>query len=196
MNAAAARQPTETELKAHARHAAFRASIAAKAAALDERKSVQPRDAAPMAVVAPAGPPLAHADLSLPPMKEPWFSIECVSVVKTLKVREIQIAVCDHYGLKVAELLAERRFRPLVRARQVAMYLCSALTFKSLPAIGRDFGGKDHTTVLHAARKIRALIDPNNRQFDPSIATAVKALRNELEALLADVGPQREVKRQ
>jgi hypothetical protein len=174
MIAATAPQPTETELKAHARRAAFRASIAAKAATLGEKKSARP---------AQIDPPV-QAGVSLPPMKEPWFSIECVSVVKTLKIREIQMAVCDRYGLTLSELLAERRFRPLVRARQVAMHLSKVLTGRSLPEIGRRFGRKDHTTVLHAARKVTALIDPDNREFDPLIAAAVRALRAELEARL------------
>ncbi|WP_426526862.1 helix-turn-helix domain-containing protein [Bradyrhizobium sp. McL0615] len=177
MMAAPALQPTDTELKAHARRAAFRASIAAKAAAL-EAKGVRPQERAQ------AEPPVDPAGLSLPPMKEPWFSIDTVTAIKTLKVREIQIAVCDRYGLTLQELIAERRFRPLVRTRQVAMYLCSALTGKSLPAIGRSFGGKDHTTVLHAIRKVKALIDPDNGTFDAGIAEAVKALRAELEARL------------
>jgi hypothetical protein len=180
MNGAAARQPTETELKAHTRRAAFRSSIAAKAAALSEKQSIRPRDTAPAGVVTQVD----LAGLSLPPMKEPWFSIDTITAIKTLKIREIQIAVCDRYGLTLQELIAERRFRLLVRTRQVAMYLCSALTGKSLPAIGRSFGGKDHTTVLHAIRKVRALIDPDSRAFDASIAEAVKALRAELEARL------------
>jgi len=182
--AAPALQPTETELKVHARRAAFRSSIAAKAAALSEKKSIRPRDAGPSAVAAQGDPPLDQADFSLPPMKEPWFSIETITTIKTLKIREIQTAVCNRYGLTLQELIAERRFRPLVRTRQVAMYLCSALTGKSLPAIGRSFGGKDHTTVLHAVRKVKALIDSDNLAFDANIAETVKALRAELEARL------------
>jgi hypothetical protein len=184
MMAAPAPQPTETELKAHARRAAFRASIAAKAVALSKKKSGRPAEASTLAAAPQGDPPLDQDDLSLPPMKESWFSIECVSVVKRLKVREIQATVCDHYGLTLVQLLAERRFRPLVRARQVAMYLCKVLTGRSLPEIGRRFGRKDHTTVLHAARKITALIDPENWEFDPLIAAAVKALRADLEARL------------
>jgi chromosomal replication initiator protein len=180
MNAAAARQPTETELKAHTRRAAFRSSIAARAAALSEAKKMRPLDGMPSALK--GNLPLDQAALSLPPMKEPWFSIDTVTAIKTLKVREIQIAVCDRYGLTLQELIAERRFRPLVRTRQVAMYLCSALTGKSLPAIGRSFGGKDHTTVLHAIRKVKALIDPGNQAFDTGTASAVEALRADLEA--------------
>jgi hypothetical protein len=180
MNSAAARQPTDTEWKAHTRRAAFHSSIAAKAAALSENKSTRPRDTAPVGVVTQVDP----AGLSLPPMKEPWFSIDTVTAIKTLKIREIQIAACDRYGLTLQELIAERRFHPLVRTRQVAMYLCSALTGKSLPVIGRSFGGKNHTTVLHAIRKVKTLIDPGDRAFDASIAEAVKALRAELEARL------------
>ena len=184
MMAARARQPTETELRAHARRSAFRASIAAKASALSEHKGYVLPAASPSASAVLGASPLDEAGFSLPPMKEPWFSIESVTTIKTLKIREIQMAVCDRYGLTLRELLAERRFGPLVRARQVAMYLCSALTGKSLPAIGRSFGGKNHTTVLHANRRVKAFIDPADEGFDAAIAEAVKALRAELEARL------------
>lgn len=184
MNAAVAPQPTETELKAHQRRMAFREKIAEKAAALSEKKSIRPRDASASTVAAQGDLPLDQSGLSLPPMKELWFSIEAVTTIKTLRIREIQIAVCNRYGLTLQELVAERRFRPLVRTRQVAMYLCSALTGKSLPAIGRSFGGKDHTTVLHAIRKVKTLIDPDNRAFDAGIAATVKAMRAELTSRL------------
>jgi chromosomal replication initiation ATPase DnaA len=173
MTAAPARIPTKTELDAHQRRAAFRRSIEEGAAAL-QKSGMEPQTSAPIEA-------LDLAQL-LPPMKEPWFSIENVTVIKKLKIRDIQAAVCDHYGLTLAELLKERRFRPLVRARQAAMYLCKELTGSSLPAIGRRFGGKDHTTVLHASRMISAIIDPESRRFDAAIAAAVTALRAELEA--------------
>jgi chromosomal replication initiator protein len=168
MNAAPPFQPTETAMEANRRRVAFRAWVAVKAAALEQRKSVLPRMTAPVSL----------------PIKEAWFSIECASAARTLKVGEIQKLVCERYGLTQAQLLAQRRSRPLVRKRQIAMYLCKELTGKSLPAIGRRFGRKDHTTVLHGARRIAALIDPSNRQFDAEIAAAVKALRDELETRL------------
>lgn len=191
MIGAPVRRPTETELKAHLRRAAFRASIAEKAAALEQKKAGSfPSRAAVLAQAGPPPAPLAPAAALAPesaprsPMKDPWFSIESVSVVRTLRVREIQMLVCERYGLTLTELLADRRFRPLVRTRQVAMYLCKMLTGRSLPEIASRFGGMDHTTVLHAARKVAALIDPTDREFDPGIAATVTALRAELEGRL------------
>ena len=62
------------------------------------------------------------------------------------------------FGLPVEDLLSSSRTRPLVTARQIAMYLCRELTDLSLPKIGQQFGGRDHTTVMHADRKIRSLM--------------------------------------
>lgn len=69
-------------------------------------------------------------------------------------VHAIQEAVASYYAVDRAELLSMRRQHYVVRVRQIAMYLCRKLTLLSLPAIGRQFSGRDHTTVLYAARKI------------------------------------------
>jgi len=76
---------------------------------------------------------------------------------RRVTVDDIQKAVCEHFGLKQADLLSERRTRAVARPRQAAMYLAKQLTTRSLPDIGRRFGGRDHTTVLHAVRRIEAL---------------------------------------
>jgi chromosomal replication initiator protein len=76
---------------------------------------------------------------------------------KRITVDDIQKAVADYYGLKQADLLSERRNRAIARPRQTAMWLCKHLTTRSLPDIGRRFGGRDHTTVLHAVRRIEEL---------------------------------------
>jgi chromosomal replication initiator protein len=67
---------------------------------------------------------------------------------------DIQAAACEHFGVTLDELLSPARSPRLARPRQVAMYLARELTSESLPAIGRQFGGRDHTTVLYAWRRI------------------------------------------
>nr|WP_281246217.1 chromosomal replication initiator protein DnaA [Allopseudospirillum japonicum] len=76
---------------------------------------------------------------------------------KQIGIDNIQRMVADHYKIKVADLLSKRRTRAIARPRQLAMALAKELTSHSLPEIGTAFGGRDHTTVLHACRKIRAL---------------------------------------
>jgi chromosomal replication initiator protein len=73
-------------------------------------------------------------------------------------VTEIQAAACEHFGLSSAELLSSARTARIAWPRQVAMYLARELTSESLPSIGRHFGGRDHTTVLHAWRRTTARI--------------------------------------
>jgi chromosomal replication initiator protein len=77
---------------------------------------------------------------------------------KRVKIEEIQRVVARHYNVSRADMLSARRTATVVRPRQVAMYLSKVLTLRSLPEIGRRFGGRDHTTVLHAVRKIEGLI--------------------------------------
>jgi chromosomal replication initiator protein len=76
---------------------------------------------------------------------------------RKVTVDMIQKAVAEHYNLKQADLISERRARAVARPRQVAMWLAKQITTRSLPDIGRRFGGRDHTTVLHAVRRIEAL---------------------------------------
>ncbi len=77
--------------------------------------------------------------------------------LKRVKIEDIQKLVASHYNVSRADILSSRRTATVVRPRQIAMYLSKALTLRSLPEIGRRFGGRDHTTVLHAVRKIEAL---------------------------------------
>ncbi len=81
---------------------------------------------------------------------------------KRITIDDIQKATADHYGMKQADLLSERRNRAVARPRQAAMWLAKQLTTRSLPDIGRRFGGRDHTTVLHAVRRIEALRAEDN----------------------------------
>jgi chromosomal replication initiator protein len=77
---------------------------------------------------------------------------------RATNVEAIQAAACEHFGLTLQELLSRSRAERVVWPRQAAMYLCKELTTQSLPAIGRAFGGRDHTTVLHACKRVAAHI--------------------------------------
>ena len=94
---------------------------------------------------------------------------------RRITVDEIQKTVADHFNMKQADLLSERRTRSVARPRQIAMYLCKQHTTRSYPDIGRRFGGRDHTTVLHGVRKIEELIAQ-----DEQIARDVEALTRKL----------------
>ena len=76
---------------------------------------------------------------------------------KRITIDEIQKATAEHYAMKQVDLISERRNRAIARPRQAAMWLAKQLTTRSLPDIGRRFGGRDHTTVLHAVRRIEEL---------------------------------------
>ena len=76
---------------------------------------------------------------------------------RKITIEEIQKRVADHYSIRVSDMHSARRSRAIVRPRQVAMYLSKQLTARSLPEIGRKFGGRDHTTVMHAVRKVEEL---------------------------------------
>ena len=76
---------------------------------------------------------------------------------KLITIGNIQKTVADYYKIRVADLLSKRRSRSVARPRQLAMSLAKELTTHSLPEIGDAFGGRDHTTVLHACKKIKEL---------------------------------------
>ncbi len=80
---------------------------------------------------------------------------------KTVRIEDIQRIVASHFNVSRADLVSSRRARAIVRPRQIAMYLAKKLTPRSLPEIGRRFGNRDHTTVLHAIRKVEQLMDGN-----------------------------------
>ncbi len=94
---------------------------------------------------------------------------------RKVTVDTIQKVVAEHYALKQADLLSERRARAIARPRQVAMWLAKQITTRSLPDIGRRFGGRDHTTVLHAVRRIESL-----KADDPVLARDVDMLLRKL----------------
>jgi chromosomal replication initiator protein len=82
---------------------------------------------------------------------------------RLITIENIQKTVCEYYKIRMAELLSKRRTRSIARPRQMSMALCKELTQHSLPEIGDAFGGRDHTTVLHACRKIEELCDTDGR---------------------------------
>jgi chromosomal replication initiator protein len=95
---------------------------------------------------------------------------------RRVTIDEIQKRVAEHYNIRLADMHSARRARAVARPRQVAMWLCKQLTPRSLPEIGRKFGGRDHTTVMHAVRKIEEL-----RSSDRTLAEDIELLRRMLE---------------
>ncbi len=95
---------------------------------------------------------------------------------RRITIEEIQKKVANHFNIRLADMSSARRARNVARPRQVAMYLAKQLTTRSLPEIGRKFGGRDHTTVMHAVRRIEEL-----RQTDSLLADDIDMLRRMLE---------------
>jgi chromosomal replication initiator protein len=95
---------------------------------------------------------------------------------RRISIDEIQTQVAEHYRIRKAEMTSARRAREVARPRQVAMYLSKQLTPKSLPDIGRRFGGRDHTTVIHAVRQIEKL-----RAADAELDADIRLLMRQLE---------------
>ncbi len=95
---------------------------------------------------------------------------------RRVTIEEIQKRVAAHFNIRTSDMHSARRARSVARPRQVAMYLAKQLTARSLPEIGRKFGGRDHTTVMHAVKKVDEL-----RELDTSFAEDVELLRRMLE---------------
>ena len=96
---------------------------------------------------------------------------------RKITVEEIQRKVSDHFNIRLSDLIGPKRVRTFARPRQIAMYLAKQLTTRSLPEIGRRFGGRDHTTVMHGVRRIEDLMHK-----DSQIADDLELLRRSLEA--------------
>jgi chromosomal replication initiator protein len=96
---------------------------------------------------------------------------------RRVTIDEIQRKVCEHYNIRVTDMSSARRARNVARPRQVAMFLAKQLTSRSLPEIGRKFGNRDHTTVIHAIARIGELMER-----DTAFAEDVELLRRTLEA--------------
>ncbi len=85
---------------------------------------------------------------------------------RKVTVEEIQRKVADHYSVRLSDLIGPKRQRTIARPRQVAMYLAKQLTLRSLPDIGRRFGGRDHTTIMHGVKKIEELMATDSQLSD------------------------------
>ena len=96
---------------------------------------------------------------------------------RRVTIEEIQKRVAAHFNIRTSDMHSARRARSVARPRQVAMYLAKQLTSRSLPELGRKFGGRDHTTVMHAVKRIEEL-----RQTDATLAEDIDLLRRMLEA--------------
>ncbi|MFZ3360670.1 MAG: chromosomal replication initiator protein DnaA [Xanthobacteraceae bacterium] len=124
---------------------------------------------------------LAHSKLSGQPVTLEMAEREMRDLIrpaepKRVRIEDIQRIVARQYNVSRADLLSSRRTANVVRPRQVAMYLAKVLTLRSLPEIGRRFGGRDHTTVLHAVRKIENLAGN-----DSAFAEEIEALKRQLQ---------------
>jgi chromosomal replication initiator protein len=124
---------------------------------------------------------LAHSKLTGQPITMELAERELRDLVRPLelkrvRIEDIQRIVARHYNVSRSDLLSSRRTANVVRPRQIAMYLAKTLTLRSLPEIGRRFGGRDHTTVLHAVRKIESLIGNDN-----VLATEIESLKGQLQ---------------
>jgi len=120
---------------------------------------------------------LAHVTLNGAPLTVETAETAIRDLVRTqepkrVKIDDIQKLVASHYNISRADILSSRRTANVVRPRQIAMYLSKQLTLRSLPEIGRRFGGRDHTTVLHAVRKIEELVAK-----DKSLAEIIELLK-------------------
>lgn len=117
---------------------------------------------------------LQHIPITLTMAKQNLKDI-LVDKRKEITVELIQKTVADHFGLKVADLKSDKRLKSFVQARQIAIWLCRDLTSASYPDIGQKFGGKDHSTVIHAAKKI-------DRQLgtEPAMAKTIEDLRQQI----------------
>ncbi len=124
---------------------------------------------------------IAYAQLSSRPIDEAFAEDVLAEMFRASRRRitidEIQRRVSEHYKIRQAEMVSARRAREVARPRQVAMYLAKQLTPRSLPEIGRKFGGRDHTTVIHAVRQIERL-----RGCDTDIDNDVRSLIRVLES--------------
>lgn len=123
---------------------------------------------------------LAHSKLNHQPVTLDMAEREVRDLIrpqepKRIKIEDIQRVVARQYNVSRSDLLSARRTANVVRPRQVAMYLAKRLTLRSLPEIGRRFGGRDHTTVLHAVRKIEDLV-----ARDVAVSEEVESLRRQL----------------
>ena len=90
---------------------------------------------------------------------------------------QIQNVVSNYFNIPLSDMLSQRRSRPLARPRQIAMFLAKKMTTRSLPEIGRRFGNRDHTTVIHAVRKVEELRG-KDLSFDEDVQLLIRMLES------------------
>ena len=96
---------------------------------------------------------------------------------RKVTIEEIQRKVAEHYNVRLSDMIGPKRVRTIARPRQIAMFLCKQMTTRSLPEIGRRFGGRDHTTIMHGIRKVEEL-----KGSDSQLREDLDLLRRLLEA--------------
>ena len=124
---------------------------------------------------------VAHANLFGRPVSLETTQEVLHDIIKAhdrrITIEEIQKRVAEHFSIRITDMSSARRARNVARPRQVAMYLAKQLTQRSLPDIGRRFGGRDHTTVMHAVSRVGELMSR-----DAGFAEDVELLRKMLES--------------
>jgi hypothetical protein len=147
-------RPSGIALSAHLRRKEFHRRIAASAVPAQMPASALPQKAWPQ-----------------------WFQIVDMPGGYKPAMAQIKEAVCEHFGVKLNDMLSHRRSGSIVIPRQIAMYLCKELTTSTLEMIGRAFGDRNHTTVLSAIRKMQRLIPEM-----PEMAQDISEIRRRIEA--------------
>ena len=120
---------------------------------------------------------LINQDINVDLAAEALKDIIPSSKPKTITIKDIQKAVGEHYHLKLEDFSAKKRTKSIAFPRQIAMYLSRELTDFSLPKIGEEFGGRDHTTVIHAHEKISKML-----QTDMALQQSIKEITNQLKS--------------
>ncbi len=133
---------------------------------------VPPPPTSPVTPTLPAREPVDRATPGEQTIKDVPDRLWARRLAHAHPIQRVIMVTAREFGLELSDITGPRRSAHIVRPRQVAMYLAKTLTAHSLPEIGRRFGGKDHTTVLHAVRKVEGLI-----AGDPDLAHVVAALR-------------------
>lgn len=180
---------TPKQIEQHNQRKAFQAKIAARAAIVQVRSQACQSYSipnAPYGVRKPGVKTLPSTSKRYIQPAQFTVSYEAAWMLEICGIEETEIfsskvlmdtikrAVAAFYQISLTDLISNRRTARVIMPRQVAMYLCKVMTTRSLPEIGRVFNGKDHTTILHAVRKIAALIET-----DRQLATVVSTLKNQ-----------------
>jgi hypothetical protein len=174
---------TPTQLEAAERRRNFRSNIAAKAAELADRKICVSLAAIPIAAIEapltiePKVKLVQPDENVIAPTPSNWFVILAADSKSRSypSILDIQKAVARRYSIKVSDIISARRTANVVRPRQIGYYLCKELTPLSLPAIGRRFGHRDHTSILHGVKKM-ALLRKTDMALDAEIIDIAKEL--------------------